>query len=362
MQFPELNVALLERVVWKNTVLSWLIFIVFTIVLFTTFRFLRWFLMERVLTDERVKNLPMAKAVDIVLQKTRASFLLIFAVYFSGWHLDLGERARRFIDPLMILILLFQFWRWGVVLIEFFVGEVSKKTPEDGAKKTTLLAVTFGLKILLFVTLVILALDRIGINVTPLVAGLGVGGIAVTLALQSILGDVFASIIIVLDRPFVIGDEIGTENLSGTVESIGVKTTRVRSSSGEQLVFPNQNLLQSRIKNFKRMGRRRTLFNLAVKYDTKLATLKEIPAMVCNIIQAHELAGSERCTLINLGDSAIVFEVFYWINSPDAAKALAVNEMVYYEILETFEKRGISLAFPTREIIVHKADSEIETG
>ncbi len=344
--------AVLDKIIWNNTILAWLLFVGGSLFIFLFLRFLKWFLSERLFSDDRVRKLNAAKAANLVVRTTRTSFLVAVSLYVAGFHLDLGERAREAIGPVVTFLLLFQFWRWGSELIEFFVNDIGlKSVADDGAKQTTLHAISVAVKILLFVTLVILGLDRIGINVTPIVAGLGVGGIAITLALQAILGDVFASIIIVLDKPFVIGDFIVTDNFSGTIENIGVKTTRARSVNGELLIFPNGNLLQSRLRNYKRMTERRVVVNVGVRYDTPVAKLKQIPSQTEAIIKAQPNTRYQRTHLNELRDSSINFEIVYSYLSPDFDKHIAVQEQILLRLLEQFESDGVGIAFPTRELV-----------
>lgn len=350
-----MNLEILNHVFLRNSVESWLVALATAVVIYVALSFLKWFLGHRFLADHRVSTLTAARAMATVVQSTRSSFLILVAMYFSIWHLDIAERTRMRLDHLAIFVLLVQFWKWGLCLIDFGSDEYLKKAAaDDGAKRTTLKAMTVVSRIVLFSVLIIWALDNIGINVTPLIAGLGVGGIAITLALQSILGDVFASITIVLDKPFVIGDKIQVDNFQGTIESIGIKTTRLRSVSGEQLVFPNANLLQSRVRNMKRMSEQRVAVPISIKYNTPPNRLKKIADICKNAVQREPAMRFERVNLIKLGDSSLVYELIYWYRIAAPDQNVDASERILMGIVEGFHAEQIEFAVPSREVILVK--------
>ncbi len=349
----ELNLDILDQIFLRNSVKSWLLSLGTAAILYTLLRFLKWFLAHRFCSDPRIKSLLAIRASAVLIQSTRSSFLILVAVYFSCWHLEIADRPRTRLDHLAIFVLLIQFWKWGSLLIDFWLEEYSQKVmAEDGAKRTTLKAIAVGARILFFVTLVIWALDSLGINVTPLIAGLGVGGIAVTLALQSILGDIFASITIVLDKPFVIGDNIQVDNFKGTIESIGIKTTRLRSETGEQLVFPNANLLQSRVRNLKRMRERRIAIPLSVKYNTPPSQLKKIASLCKAMVEKESAMRFERINLIRLGEASLLYELICWYHIASPDQGIETTERILMGIVESFHAEQIEFAVPSREVVI----------
>jgi len=184
------------------------------------------------------------------------------------------------------------------------------------------------------------------------VAGLGVGGIAVALALQNILGDVFASMSILLDKPFVTGDFITVDELMGTVEHVGLKTTRLRSLSGEQLVFANSDLLKSRIRNYQRMEERRVAFAVRLAYPTPAEKLAAIPAIVREIIDAQELARFGRSHFKSFGTFSLDFENVYYVKSPDYDTYMDVQQAINLAICRRFQEEGIEFAHPAQTAIV----------
>jgi small-conductance mechanosensitive channel len=206
----------------------------------------------------------------------------------------------------------------------------------------------------------LLMLDNLGVDVTALVAGLGVGGIAVALAVQNILGDLFASLSIALDKPFVIGDFVIVGDFMGTIERVGLTTTRIRSLSGEQLVFSNSDLLASRIRNYKRMQERRVAFSVGVTYQTSPDTLEAIPGMIRELIENQQTTRFDRAHFKAFGDSAYLFEIVYYVLDPDYNRFMDTQQAINLGICRRFAEHGIEFAYPTRT--VHFAGGPVSEG
>lgn len=200
-----------------------------------------------------------------------------------------------------------------------------------------------------------MTLDNLGVDVTTLITGLGIGGVAIALATQNILGDLFASLSIVLDKPFVVGDFIRTGEDLGRVEQIGLKTTRVRSLSGELLVFSNSDLLQSRIRNYKQMEERRILFRIGVVYQTAPARLRRIPLIVREIIERQQAVRFDRAHFAAFGDSSYDFEFVYFVGSPDYNAYMDTQQAINLAIVDAFAAEKIELAYPTRTLHLERA-------
>ena len=193
-------------------------------------------------------------------------------------------------------------------------------------------------------------LQNLGIDVTALVAGLGISGVAVALALQRILNDLFSSLSIVLDKPFVIGDFIIFGEFMGSIEHIGIKTTRIRSLTGEQIICSNGDLLNTHIRNYKRMQERRVTFKLGVVYQTPANKLQQIPIMVREIIEAQELTRFDRAHFASYGDFALLFEIVYYVLSPDYNIYMDTQQTINLEIFERFQALDIEFAYPTQSL------------
>jgi small-conductance mechanosensitive channel len=284
-------------------------------------------------------------------------FLLALSLYFGTQVLHLSPRVDKFLSHGLFLIFLLQISRWGTIAIAFWIEKkLSTKAREDVATATSLGLIKFAANAVLYLTVVLLAINNLGFNITTLVAGLGVGGIAIALAVQNILGDLFASLTIVLDKPFVVGDFIVVGDFMGTIEQIGMKTTRVRSLSGEQLVFANNDLLQSRLRNFKRMNDRRVSFKLGVVYQSTEEMLRRVPLIVRKAVEEHSpLTRFERCHFLNFTNSSLEFEVVYWVNDADFNVYADVAHEINVKIFQRFNQEKIDFAYPTQTLLLQRS-------
>jgi small-conductance mechanosensitive channel len=197
-------------------------------------------------------------------------------------------------------------------------------------------------------------LDNLGVKISAVVAGLGIGGIAVALAAQAVLGDLFSYFVIFFDKPFEIGDFIVINDKMGVVEFIGVKTTRIRAIGGEMLVISNTDLTNSRLHNFKKMEKRRVVFNLGVTYQTPSDKLKAIPQLVKLVIENQENAIFDRGHFASYGDFSLNFEFVYYVTSADYVAYMDIQQSINIAIYEQFENAGIDFAYPTQTIFMPK--------
>jgi small-conductance mechanosensitive channel len=218
----------------------------------------------------------------------------------------------------------------------------------------------FG-RVVIWSLVLLAALDNLGVDITALVAGLGVGGIAVGLALQDVLKDTFAALSIILDKPFELGDFVVVDDLAGNVEHIGIKTTRVRSLSGEQLVFGNGDLLSSRIRNFKRLVERRGLFTFGVLYSTPADTLERIPEMVREIVDGLETTRFDRAHFKAFGDSSMDFEVVYYVLDAEYLTFMDLQQAINLALVRRFADEGIEFAYPTRTLFLEPGQGALRT-
>lgn len=298
---------------------------------------------------------------DGALEAVRATkhfFLLAISLYLGIGGVSVPDSIERLLRHMFIVASLVQAGIWGSTLIGFVVARyAAAKLEEDGASAMTLRFLGLGGRFALWVLLLLVGLDNLGVDITALVAGLGVGGIAVALAVQNILGDLFASLSIVLDKPFVIGDFILVDELMGTVETIGVKTTRLRSLSGEQLIFSNADLLASRIRNFKRMAERRVVFGVGVPYDTPFDKIESIPSILRDAVETQEKIRFDRAHFKGFGASSLDFEVAYYVLEPDYNVYMDVQQAINLRVLSSFLSEQIAFAFPTQTLYVEKLGS-----
>ncbi|MBI4538453.1 MAG: mechanosensitive ion channel family protein [Gemmatimonadetes bacterium] len=293
--------------------------------------------------------------VTVLLKATQGFLFLLLAIYLGALILVLPAAVEGLLRKAVIVGLFVQGAIWGNAAITFLVRRHGRRElPEDPAAVTTLNALGFVARLVLWSLILLLALDNLGIDVTALVTGLGIGGVAVALAVQNILGDLFASLSIVLDRPFVLGDFIVVGNLMGTVEHIGLKTTRVRALSGEQLVFSNSDLLASRIRNFRRMHERRVVFTFGVVYATPAERLARVPGMVREIVEAQERTRFDRAHFKELADSSLNFEVVYYVLVPEYNVYMDVQQAINLALIRRCAAEGIEFAYPTQTVYVHR--------
>ena len=296
--------------------------------------------------------------VDL-LEKTRFLFIFFVSLYAGSLILDLPPFAEEALRVVFVLALLIQAGYWGNAFVAFWIRRgVRQKLDEDAATATSLAALGFVAKIVLWTVVVLLMLDNLGVNVTTLIATLGVGGIAIALAVQNVLADLFASLSIIVDRPFVIGDFIIVGESMGTVERIGLKTTRVRSLTGEQIIFSNSDLLSSRVRNYKRMYERRIAFSIGVTYQTSSEKVEGIPVLIEEIVSGQPDVRFDRCHFKSFGDFAIVFETVYYVLVPDYAVYMDVQQAINLAIMQVFAERDIEFAYPTQTLFVQRDSSE----
>ncbi len=240
------------------------------------------------------------------------------------------------------------------ILIDYAVrkGVVGEEDAMTKSATGVLKAVAKGA---LWVVAILMILANLGVDITSLVAGLGIGGVAVALALQNILGDLFSSFAIYFDKPFAPGDFIVVGEHLGTVEKIGIKTTRIRALQGEEIVISNKELTSARVQNYGKMQERRIAFSFGVEYGTSTKKLKEIPELVEEIIAGVGGTRFDRAHFKSFGDSALLFEVVYYVTSSDYTEYMNIQQDINTAIKDRFEKKKISMAFPTQTVYLHKA-------
>jgi small-conductance mechanosensitive channel len=290
------------------------------------------------------------------LGRTRLLFLVILSAQAGAVTLELPDRAAGGLRVLMVLAAAMQVGIWAsVVLVSLLERYRREKMEHDRGAASMIGAMSFLIRLVLWAVILLLALDNLGVDITAMVAGLGVGGIAVALAVQNILGDLFASLAIILDKPFVLGDFIVVGDLRGSVEHIGLKTTRVRSLGGEQIIFSNADLLSSRLHNFGRLQERRAVLVLGVTYQTPRSKLQLIPAILREAVEAQEGTRFDRSHFDNYGDFSLNFETVFYVLSNDYGKFMDIKQAVLLQIHERFEAEGIEFAYPTQTLFLAKA-------
>ncbi len=294
---------------------------------------------------------------------TRLLFLVAVGIYAGSLTLDLEPAYASAVGTFTIIALLLQGGAWVNTVIGDMIDERRKEAREhEPARVSTIALLGFLAQVALWTTVLLLILANLGIDITALVAGLGIGGVAVALAVQNILGDLFASLSIILDKPFVVGDFLAVGDFLGSVEHIGIKTTRLRSLSGEQLVFSNNDLLTSRIRNFGRMRERRVVFKLGVTYQTPRDRLQEIPDMIRAAVEAADKTRFDRAHFSEYGNFSLNFETVYYVLSNEFNVHMDIQQAIFLQIHEAFEKAGIEFAYPTQTLFMARGDEGEEAA
>lgn len=293
---------------------------------------------------------------DLIRHRTKRVLIFLFAVYAASQVLILPSRIANSISGAAVLALALQVGLWGNGIVNYLVSRRASRDGDEALNLEAYSVITWMAKAGPWVFVILLALNNLGIKVTALVAGLGISGIAVALAVQNILGDLFASLSIVLDRPFVIGDFIIVGDQMGSVEHVGLKTTRVRSISGEQIVFSNTDLLNSRVKNYRRMEERRIVFTIGVTYQTPKDRLEAIPRWIQEIIEGQEQVRFDRSHFTDYGDFSLNFETVYFVTDRDFKLYRDIQQAINLALYRKFEEEGVEFAYPTQTLFLEKSD------
>lgn len=269
--------------------------------------------------------------------------------------LTLTPRVERIIDIAGIVLLTLLAIVFAVSLVRYGFEEYIRKQGENASRDRALKGVVGLAKALVWITGVLFLLDNLGFRISTVVAGLGIGGIAIALAAQAILGDLFGYFVILFDRPFEIGDFVIVGDYMGVIERFGIKTTRISSLGGEQIVVSNKDLTDSRVRNYKRMAKRRVVFRLGVTYQTPATLLREIPGVVAEIFREIEGTTLDRVHFFSYGDFSLIYEIVYYVDGNDYTKYMNVQQMANLRIYEEFEERKIEFAYPTQTLYLNKA-------
>ncbi|MFP3896770.1 MAG: mechanosensitive ion channel family protein [Anaerolineales bacterium] len=344
----------LERIYLMNSVRHWLLALGTALIIFILFK-----VIQGILFHWLASLFPKSRASELsarLTRKTKPVILIIWSLYIGTLFLTLSPRVTTWARTLTLITFFVQVGIWSDALISFWLSRYQEEHVEEKADQvTTYTALGFIIRLALFSLLILLALDNIpGVEATTLITSLGIGGIAVALAVQSILTDLFASLSISLDKPFVIGDLISVGEFRGKVENIGLKTTRISSLSGEQIVISNSDLLSSRIRNYRHMTQRRVTLTVGVAAETPYEKMLRIPNILEEIISAQEDVRFDRAHFSNYGDFSLDFDVLYHVLNANFSKYMETKQNINLEILRRFKEEGITMPYPTQHIYLTK--------
>lgn len=337
----------------ENILVKLIIFAIILIVGFVLIFIIKRFYRFLVKKEEEKKS-SLFQFLETSVNKTIIPLLYVGLFYVAVSYFDLGTKIAKYVQILFIIFASFFGLKFFVNMASFLIEIYFISRENDAAKIKNLKGMLIFLKIVIWGMGFILILDNLGYKISTVLAGLGIGGIAVALAAQTIFKDLFSYFIIIFDKPFEVGDFIIIGDLMGTVETIGLKTTRIRSLSGEEMIFSNSDLTDSRVKNFKRMYNRRVVFSIGVTYDTPIEKLKRIPIIIKKIIEGVKDAKFDRSHFFKYGDFALIYETVYYVVGSDYNKYMDIQQEINFKIKEEFEKLKIEFAFPTQTLYIHK--------
>jgi small-conductance mechanosensitive channel len=286
-----------------------------------------------------------------VLSRTTFMFLLAVSLYFGLRSLHLGDSLTKAINSIITITAFVQFGLWAAAAVHAWIDR-RRTTAADRAVVGSLSIISFLAGMVIWALVLLATLDNLGVNITALVAGLGIGGVAVALALQNVLGDLFASLSIALDRPFVVGDFLAVDNFLGSVEYIGIKTTRLRSLDGEQIIISNSDLLKSRVRNYGRMSERRVQFTTRLHYATPVELIERVPRLIREIVESHKNTRFDRSHFLKHGDASLEFETVYYMLTADYNPYMDTQQSINLQMHRRFTELKIDFAYPVQKVMV----------
>lgn len=346
----------LATVFYQNSILAWLIAAGVLLVVMGALLLLRRLLLNRATKLAARTTTRFDDLLVNILGHTHTLFLFVVALSAASLALVLPKGVPVYIRMALGAAFIIQMLIWGNVGIGCWLTRQSR---ENSGALGTLTAVAFMARLMLWALMIVLLLDNFGVHVTTLIGALGVAGIAGALAAQTVLGDLFAAISIYLDKPFEIGDFIAFDDYLGTVGSVGLRSTRINSLWGEEVIVSNSDLLKSRIKNYKRMRERRVAFNVGVTYDTPREKVESVPGIIRAAVEEQQPVRFDRSHFKGYRESSLDFETVYYVLSPDYNLFMDIQQAINLVLLRRFEAEGIEFAFPTRTVILQQDGSGV---
>jgi len=347
------NYMFLDNYVWE-----WILAIVITLTIYAFLVFIKKIAEKRLKTFAQKTSTNLDDYLLKMLSSISKIFIFLSAINIGSNIVTLNENVNSVLGHAFLLILFWQITRWIVLVtnIIFTRYKKIKETNNDMHGVTAINGLTAISKFIIWLIFLMLAMDNLGVDITALVAGLGIGGLAIALAAQSILGDLFASLTIMIDKPIAIGDYVVVDNFMGNVKAIGIKSTKLESLTGEEIIISNSDLLNSRLRNYhqSRMKKRRSSMKIGIVYETNSNDLKRIQEILREIVKSNPKTEYIRAIFTNFGDFSLDFELTYNVLSPDYETLTEINHEIRLKIFETFEKEGLKFAYPTRTVHLTK--------
>lgn len=342
----DISSAILQQSFLDNSVLRWLAAAGVAIAICLGALYARHLIRKSYQHYAQTERTGIIKVPLNTIGQTTTFFIFIVAIFAASTTLEMSKKMDIFVKSALTIVLFWQIGVWASTAVLTWIENKRRISEiQNRAAIGTLGIVDFTLRGVIWVMVLLLTLDNLGVNITSLIAGLGIGGVAVALAVQNVLGDLLASISITLDKPFVIGDFVILDNFMGTVEDIGIKSTRLHSLSGEQIIMSNVDLLKGRLRNYGRMLERRVLFELHVPYETSRTKLERVPGIVRAIIEAQPDTRFDRCHFATFAPSWLDYECVYYVLTPDYNRYMDIQQAINFRIHEAFERENIDFAY-----------------
>jgi len=341
------------HVIFGNTFEAYIKAVVVFVALLVVFKIFQLVILRNLHRVAKKTKTDIDDTLIEIIKSLRPPFYSFLAFYFAIKILTLPLFVQNVIHAVLIIWVMYQIIIGVQILINYVLTKRLAKD-DDPAIKSVISVLGTITKILLWAVGGLMILSNLGINVTSLIAGLGIGGIAVAFALQNILSDLFSSFAIYFDKPFSVGDFITVGEHSGTVEKIGIKTTRIRSTTSEQIIISNSELTSARIKNFKRLTERRALASVGVLYETPIEKVEKIPVIIQKVVEGIPKTRFDRVHFTTFGDFALTFSISYYVLTTDYKEFLDTQEQVNINIMREFKKEEIEFAYPTQKIFLAK--------
>ncbi|HKT73327.1 MAG TPA: mechanosensitive ion channel family protein [Steroidobacteraceae bacterium] len=339
----------------NNTLGEWTLGVITFLVTLTVLPLIRRYIAarrRRSIEQGREQSHNAVELVGLLAERTRRLFLWSVALYLGSRYLELPPRIERATTFVIVTMFWFQVALWAMAAVRFSIdAKRARSDALDTVLSGSIDVILFAAGLIIWSMALLLALDNLGVQIKPLLAGLGIGGIAIALAVQTVLSDLLASMTIALDKPFGIGDSLAVDNMQGTVEHIGVKSTRLRSISGEQIIVANADIVKARVRNYGRMVDRRAVFQFSLSYDTDVGALAAIPAEVRRIVEGQPKTRFDRCHFLNYGDSGLQYEVVYFVTTPDYIAYADIQQAINLAILQKFRELSVQFSAPTRALV-----------
>ena len=338
-----------------NPVVNWGLAVITFLVTLTVLPIVKGFIAARRRSwtpNDRLQFHSAIELTTLLVARTSRVFLFAIALFLASRHLVFPPRLERIIEIVIVCLFWLQVGLWAMAAVRFGIDQRrSRSTGLDSILTGSIDIILFCAGLIIWAMVALLALDNLGVQIKPLLAGLGIGGIAIALAVQTVLSDVLASMSITLDKPFGVGDSLTIDDFQGTVEHIGIKSTRLRSISGEQIIIANADIIKARVRNFGRMGQRRAVFQFGVNYNTPTNVLAAIPLEVRKIVEAQANTRFDRCHLLTYGDTALQFELVYFMTKPEFALYADTQQAINLALLDRLRELQVQLAAPTRALV-----------